>query len=107
MNTDERIRLNAIIYNQREKLRGLNETRDLLRNKVKKLEEQLKDANDVIKKYAGGTFEIETPNFVGTGVSFDPVLGRQIEDIYDGTINVDVPYSNDETPAKEILKGMV
>ena len=75
-----------------------------LENTVGKLEEQLKEANKVIKKYADGTFEMETPNFVGTGVSFDPFFGRQIEDIYDGTINVDVPYSNDETPAKEYLE---
>ena len=48
----ERVELNAIIHNQREKLRELNETRDILRKDKRILEQQLQEANEFIRHYA-------------------------------------------------------
>lgn len=52
----ERVELNAIIHNQREKLRELNETRDILRKDKRILEKRLEEAEyclDLIEIHTG------------------------------------------------------
>lgn len=44
----DRCNLNAIIFNQREALRTLEEDKATLKKQNKKLQEQLKEANDTI-----------------------------------------------------------
>lgn len=48
----ERVELNAIIHNQRETLRELNETRDILRKEKRILEKKLEIATKALKEYA-------------------------------------------------------
>lgn len=47
----DRCNLNAIIFNQREALRTLEEDKATLKKQNKKLQEQLKEANEVLKDF--------------------------------------------------------
>ena len=101
----ERIRLNAIIHGQRENLRELNEIRDILKKEIARLQEQLKEANEVIKKYATGTTQIKAKKYEGSSYITDPFTGEQkIIDDWGEEYDADVPMSNDDKPAKDYLE---
>ena len=76
-----------------------------LEDYIKKLEQQLAEANDVIKKYATGTTQIKAKTYEGSCYITDPFTGEQkiIED-WGEEYDADVPMSNDDKPAKKYLK---
>lgn len=78
---------------------------DNLNREIEHLQEQLNEANEVIKKYATGTTQIKAKMYEGSCYITDPFTGEQkiIED-WGEEYDADVPMSNDDKPAKEYLK---
>lgn len=72
---------------------------------LERLQEQLNEANEVIKKYATGTTQIKAKKYEGSCYITDPFTGEQkiIED-WGEEYDADVPMSNDDKPAKKYLK---
>lgn len=55
----DRCNLNAIIFNQREALRTLEEDKATLKKQNKKLQEQLKEANEILRMYSAYCYEVQ------------------------------------------------
>ena len=71
----------------------------------KKLQEQLKEANEVIKRYATGTTQIKAKKYEGSSYITDPFTGEQEKlDDWGEEYDADVPMSNDDKPAKDYLE---
>jgi hypothetical protein len=72
---------------------------------IENLQEQLHEANEVIKKYATGTTRIKAKKYEGSCYITDPFTGEKerIED-WGEEYDADVPMSNDDKPAKEYLE---
>lgn len=72
--------------------------------KIEHLQEQLHEANEVIKQYATGTAKIKAKKYWGSCYITDPFTGEQkrIED-WGEEYDADVPMSNDDKPAKKYL----
>lgn len=75
------------------------------KEKIARLQEQLNEANEVIKKYATGTTQIKAKKYEGSCYITDPFTGERerIED-WGEEYDADIPMSNDDKPAKEYLE---
>lgn len=70
----------------------------------KRLQEQLNEANEVIKKYTSGEYKVKTPKYVGTCYGINMLTGEpDKEDLYEGYYFAKVPFANNTKPATAYL----
>lgn len=72
---------------------------------IARLQEQLNEANEVIKKYASGEYKVKAPKYVGTCYGTNLITGEpEKEDLYEGYYFAKVPFANNTKPATAYLE---
>lgn len=71
---------------------------------IERLQEQLNEANEVIKLYAKGTFFVKAREWNGKYYSTDPLYGSGLVDDFGKDYDAEVPCANDTEPAEKYLK---